>query len=94
MGIYKLHSPITVANQTTHELAFREKVTAQDLHDLKYSDLNNPAFGVVAKIASRLSGVPEGILMQMDIGDHFEVTKLVLGFCTAGLKTGTDASGS
>jgi hypothetical protein len=89
---YTLQTPITIANDTTSELTFRERVTGNDLRDVKFSDLQDPTPALVCKVASRLTGKPEAILLQMEMADQFEVTKLVLGFCTAGLKTGTDAS--
>ncbi len=91
---YTLQSPLTIANETTTEIIFRDEFTCNDMRDVKISELSDPTPAVICKIASRLSGKPEAILLRMAAADYFEVAQIIGGFYGAGRKTGTDASGS
>lgn len=89
-----LKRPITLVEGgvTVTELVFREDVVSGDTRGLKVSDLADPKTEDILKIAGRLCGQPDVVMSHLGFLDQLEVTKLVMGFLTAGQATGPEQS--
>ncbi len=96
---YALKDPIAILSkdtglpiETVSELTFRESVCAGDLRGIKASALGDPMIDDIIKIAGRLSGQSEAVMIRLSFQDLDEIGALVFGFLHAGRKTGTTQS--
>lgn len=86
--VYKLSKPVTAHGELVSELTLREPVT-KDVIELGMPTLivlGDTGTGVevrtkvVAKYISRLAAVPMGTVESLSLGDHANLTGVVMGF--------------
>lgn len=77
--VYKLKYPVKHGSQPVEELTFRPL----KFKDLKGVDLRGDPMGATLKMASKLCGIPEVIIGELEGDDIVEVSRIVTDFLPA-----------
>jgi hypothetical protein len=83
--IIKLRYPVTQGSEVVSEIRFTRRPKVDDLRDTSSAD----EVGRSRKLISRLAGVPESVVKEIDLEDFTEINQVIDGFLSSGPKDGS-----
>lgn len=81
----ELSTPVPFGDVTYTSLTFRRKATVRDMRDIPTSGLT---MGHMARIAARLTGVPEEVMLRLDMDEFMNLMEAGEAFFMTSLPTG------
>jgi hypothetical protein len=85
----QLTKPVQVGTgPLVEELTLREEVVSGDLRGVKWTALAESDHDALMRVAGRLCGQPDPVMMGLCLADTLRVVEVVSGFFSAGPETG------